>query len=130
MSEERNAVSSNSLAKKKEPRRRDSIQISFRVNEQDYEKLKASADNLSMSVTAFAKMKVQNARMMKPKFDKESSLQIITELNRIGNNVNQIAKYCNMRQSGRFGGNQMDSLIEKNLKEVERELAALWQQLN
>ncbi|MDA2538080.1 hypothetical protein P4264_29340 [Bacillus thuringiensis] len=35
-----------------------------------------------------------------------------------------------MRQSGRFGGNQMDSLIEKNLKEVERELAALWQQLN
>ncbi|RON98816.1 hypothetical protein BK675_26945, partial [Pseudomonas fluorescens] len=96
MSEERNAVSSNSLAKKKEPRRRDSIQISFRVNEQDYEKLKASADNLSMSVTAFAKMKVQNARMMKPKFDKESSLQIITELNRIGNNVNQIAKYCNM----------------------------------
>ncbi|MDA2526474.1 MobC family plasmid mobilization relaxosome protein [Bacillus cereus] len=130
MSEERNAVSSNSLAKKKEPRRRDSIQISFRVNDQDYEKLKASADNLSMSVTAFAKMKVQNARMMKPKFDKESSLQIITELNRIGNNVNQIAKYCNMRQSGRFGGNQMDSLIEKNLKEVERELAALWQQLN
>ncbi|MRD40131.1 plasmid mobilization relaxosome protein MobC, partial [Bacillus thuringiensis] len=95
---------------KKEPRRRDSIQISFRVNEQDYEKLKASADNLSMSVTAFAKMKVQNARMMKPKFDKESSLQIITELNRIGNNVNQIAKYCNMRQSGRFGGNQMDGL--------------------
>ncbi|AND11166.1 MobC family plasmid mobilization relaxosome protein [Bacillus thuringiensis] len=130
MSEERNAVSSNSLAKKKEPRRRDSIQISFRVNEQDYEKLKASADNLSMSVTAFAKMKVQNARMMKPKFDKESSLQIITELNRIGNNVNQIAKYCNMRQSGRFGGNQMDGLIEKNLKEVERELASLWQQLN
>ncbi|HHT7156843.1 MobC family plasmid mobilization relaxosome protein [Bacillus thuringiensis] len=130
MNEERNAVSSNSLAKKKEPRRRDSIQISFRVNDQDYEKLKASADNLSMSVTAFAKMKVQNARMMKPKFDKESSLQIITELNRIGNNVNQIAKYCNMRQSGRFGGNQMDSLIEKNLKEVERELAALWQQLN
>ncbi|MDA2153129.1 MobC family plasmid mobilization relaxosome protein [Bacillus cereus] len=130
MNEERNAVSSNSLAKKKEPRRRDSIQISFRVNDQDYEKLKASADNLSMSVTAFAKMKVQNARMMKPKFDKESSLQIITELNRIGNNVNQIAKYCNIRQSGRFGGNQMDSLIEKNLKEVERELAALWQQLN
>ncbi|MED3542332.1 MobC family plasmid mobilization relaxosome protein [Bacillus toyonensis] len=130
MNEERNAVSSNSLAKKKETRRRDSIQISFRVNDQDYEKLKASADNLSMSVTAFAKMKVQNARMMKPKFDKESSLQIITELNRIGNNVNQIAKYCNMRQSGRFGGNQMDSLIEKNLKEVERELAALWQQLN
>ncbi|EJR23865.1 MULTISPECIES: MobC family plasmid mobilization relaxosome protein [Bacillus cereus group] len=130
MNEERNAVSNNSLAKKKEPRRRDSIQISFRVNDQDYEKLKASADNLSMSVTAFAKMKVQNARMMKPKFDKESSLQIITELNRIGNNVNQIAKYCNIRQSGRFGGNQMDSLIEKNLKEVERELAALWQQLN
>lgn len=130
MNEERNAVSSNSLAKKKEPRRRDSIQISFRVNDQDYEKLKASADNLSMSVTAFAKMKVQNARMMKPKFDKESSLQIIMELNRIGNNVNQIAKYCNMRQSGRFGGNQMDSLIKKNLKEVERELAALWQQLN
>lgn len=130
MNEERNAVSNNSLAKKKEPRRRDSIQISFRVNDQDYEKLKASADNLSMSVTAFAKMKVQNARMMKPKFDKESSLQIITELNRIGNNVNQIAKYCNIRQSGRFGGNQMDSLIEKNLKEVERELEALWQQLN
>ncbi|MEG7970064.1 MobC family plasmid mobilization relaxosome protein [Bacillus cereus group sp. Sample30] len=130
MNEERNAVSNNSLAKKKEPRRRDSIQISFRVNDQDYEKLKASADNLSMSVTAFAKMKVQNARMMKPKFDKESSLQIITELNRIGNNVNQIAKYCNMRQSGRFGGNQMDGLIEKNLKEVERELASLWQQLN
>ncbi|MEB9499846.1 MobC family plasmid mobilization relaxosome protein [Bacillus cereus] len=130
MNEERNAVSNNSLAKKKEPRRRDSIQISFRVNEQDYEKLKASADNLSMSVTAFAKIKVQNARMMKPKFDKESSLQIITELNRIGNNVNQIAKYCNMRQSGRFGGNQMDGLIEKNLKEVERELASLWQQLN
>lgn len=129
MSEERNAGFIDSSAEKKEPNRRDNIQINFRVNEQDYEKLKASADNLSMSVTAFAKMKVQNARVVKPKFDKESSLQMIKELNRIGNNVNQIATYCNMKQSTRFGST-IDNLIEKNLKEVQRELAALWQQLS
>ncbi|PEF43510.1 plasmid mobilization relaxosome protein MobC [Bacillus cereus] len=132
MNENYNAVSSNSSAKKNEPRRRDSIQISFRVNEQDYEKLKASADNLSMSVTAFAKMKVQNARIMKPKFDKESSLKIIAELNRIGNNVNQIARYSNERNL-EFNSdmrNGYGGLIEKGLKEVQREMAALWQQLN
>lgn len=130
MSEERNAVGSDSKAKKKEPKRRDNIQISFRVNEHDYEKLKASADNLSMSVTAFAKMKVQNVRMMKPKFDKESSLQIIAELNRIGNNVNQIAKFCNSRFSSINTRDTLGSMLDKNLKEVQRELEALWQQLN
>lgn len=130
MNENYNTVSSNSSAKKNEPRRRDSIQISFRVNEQDYEKLKASADNLSMSVTAFSKMKVQNARVIKPKFDKESSLKIITELNRIGNNVNQIARYCNMGYSTQLERKAINGLVEENLKEVQRELAALWQQLN
>ncbi|QEL71871.1 MULTISPECIES: MobC family plasmid mobilization relaxosome protein [unclassified Bacillus cereus group] len=130
MNEQRDAVDSNSPVEKKTPRRRDSIQISFRVNEHDYEKLKESADNLSMSVTAFAKMKVQNARILKPKFDKESSLQIIKELNAIGNNVNQIARYCNMRQSNRLSGATLEGMIEKNLKEVQRELETLWQQLN
>lgn len=128
MSEERNAGSSDSGAQKKAPNRRDSIQISFRVNEHDYAKLKESADSLAMSVTAFAKMKVQNARMVKPKFDKEGSLKMISELNRIGNNVNQIAMACNMRSQ--FRREVVDSMIEKNLKEVQRELAALWQQLN
>ncbi|MDR4323546.1 MobC family plasmid mobilization relaxosome protein, partial [Bacillus paranthracis] len=74
--------------------------------------------------------KVQNARILKPKFDKESSLQIIKELNAIGNNVNQIARYCNMRQSNRLSGATLEGMIEKNLKEVQRELEALWQQLN
>jgi hypothetical protein len=128
MNEERNAVSSDSGAQKKAPNRRDSIQISFRVNEHDYAKLKESADNLGMSVTAFAKMRAQNARIVKPKFDKEDSLKLISELNRIGNNINQIAMASNMRSQ--FRADIVDSMIEKNLKEVQRELAALWQQLN
>jgi hypothetical protein len=128
MNEERNAVSSDSGAQKKAPNRRDSIQISFRVNEHDYAKLKESADNLGMSVTAFAKMRAQNARIVKPKFDKEDSLKLISELNRIGNNINQIAMASNMRSQ--FRADIVDSMIEKNLNEVQRELAALWQQLN
>ncbi|TPV37242.1 plasmid mobilization relaxosome protein MobC, partial [Bacillus dicomae] len=35
-----------------------------------------------------------------------------------------------MRQSNRLSGATLEGMIEKNLKEVQRELEALWQQLN
>lgn len=43
----------------KQPNRKDSRQINFRVSEQDYLKLSQSAKALNMSVPAFVKKKAQ-----------------------------------------------------------------------
>ena len=42
-------------------------QISFRVSESEFAKLKQSAEALQMSVPAFVKAKAQNARLVTPK---------------------------------------------------------------
>lgn len=106
--------------------RKDKKQISFRVSESEYLKLEQSAKVLNISVAAFAKKKAQGVRVVTPKISPEDSKVIARNLSSLGNNVNQIARKIN----------SFDDLSEDNartlseeLREVQKELRSIWQQL-
>lgn len=120
VNEENNLMASDKL---REPRRKEPKQISFRVSEQEYEKLKQSAETLNMSVPAFVKKKAEGSRLVIPKFDKETRQTIVRELSGIANNTNQIAKVLNTKYV------DADDL-NRNLQVLRNEVNALWQQLN
>lgn len=109
----------------KRPNRKEAKQISFRVSESEYEKLRHSAETLNMSVPAFVKKKAQGARLVAPKLDKKSRQAIVRDLSGVANNVNQIAKYCNERKE------KADvQAIEDGINHLKSELNEIWQQLN
>ena len=92
--------------KKKQPKRKQPKQISFRVSESEYLNLERSAKGLNISVPACVKKKAQGARVVAPKINPDASKEMDRQLASLGNNVNQRAKR----------GNQI-AFAEKNTKE-------------
>ena len=93
MSEQNQNLASNHS--KKYTYRSEPKQISFRVSESEFAKLKQSASALQMSVPAFVKAKAQNARLVTPKVAPDIAQAIARDLAKAGGNINQIAKWCN-----------------------------------
>lgn len=85
MSEQNHFVASDeTVGQNHKPNRKEPKQISFRVSESEYLKLKQSAETLNMSVPAFVKKKAQGSRLVAPKFDKETRQSIAKDLSRLG----------------------------------------------
>ena len=127
MSERDTFVASDDAVKKnRKPNRKEPKQISFRVSESEYLKLRQSAETLNMSVPAFVKKKAQGSRLVAPKFDKETRQSIARDLSKLGANANQIAKYCNQHQ---YDAPNYPAL-ERNISELRERLDEIWQQLN
>ena len=127
MSEQNNFVASDeTVGRNQKPNRKEPKQISFRVSESEYLKLKQSAETLSMSVPALVKKKAQGSRLVAPKFDKETRQSIAKDLSKLGANANQIAKYCNQHQHE--APNYI--ALEENVREIRERLDEIWQQLN
>ena len=127
MSEQNTFVASDeTVGRNRKPNRKEPKQISFRVSESEYLKLRQSAETLNMSVPAFVKKKAQGSRLVAPKFDKETRQSIARDLSKLGANVNQIAKYCNQHQheAPNYEG------LEHNINAVRERLDEIWQQLN
>ena len=101
MSEHDNNLASDlSVGGNRKPNRKEPKQISFRVNEGEYEKLRSSAETLNMSVPNFVKKKAHGSRLVAPKLDKETRQSIAKDLSMLGANVNQIAKAVNTDIAG------------------------------
>lgn len=127
MSEQNNFVASDeTVGRNRKPNRKAPKQISFRVSESEYLKLRQSADTLNMSVPNFVKKKAQGSRLVAPKFDKETRQSIAKDLSKLGANANQIAKYCNQHQ---YDAPNYPAL-ERNISELRERLDEIWQQLN
>ena len=127
MSEQNNFVASDEIVgQNRKPNRKEPKQISFRVSESEYLKLRQSADTLNMSVPNFVKKKAQGSRLVAPKFDKETRQSIAKDLSKLGANANQIAKYCNQHQ---YDAPNYPAL-ERNISELRERLDEIWQQLN
>lgn len=103
----------------KQPNRKDSRQINFRVSEQDYLKLSQSAKTLNMSMPAFVKKKAQGARIVAPKIGAKEAQELARQLAKIGGNLNQLTKHAN----------QGDNVPAQALQELQSEVAKIWQQL-
>lgn len=127
MSEQNHFVASDeTVGQNHKPNRKEPKQISFRVSESEYLKLKQSAETLNMSVPAFVKKKAQGSRLVAPKFDKETRQSIAKDLSRLGANANQIAKYCNQHQHEAPNY----EALERNVRELRERLDDIWQRLN
>ncbi|MDW3978653.1 plasmid mobilization relaxosome protein MobC [Staphylococcus saprophyticus] len=127
MSENDNNLASDlSVGENRKPNRKEPKQISFRVSESEYEKLRSSAETLNMSVPNFVKKKAHGSRLVAPKFDKETRQSIAKDLSKLGANMNQIAKYCNQHKNDTPHYHAMD----RNIREVRRRLDDIWQSLN
>ena len=131
MSEHDNNLASDlSVGGNRKPNRKEPKQISFRVNEGEYEKLRSSAETLNMSVPNFVKKKAQGSRLVAPKLDKETRQSIVKDLGTMGANVNQIAKWFNQHkeQAVNLPEQKYDDLI-KQFDDFKKELHEIWQQL-
>lgn len=109
----------------REPKRKEPKQISFRVSEPEFEKLKRSAESFQMSVPAFVKSKAQGAKLVTPKVDRAGAIEISKQLRAIGNNVNQMARVTNTAE---LDTNTADNLTSA-LKDVQEELQNIWETL-
>ena len=125
-----NLASDLSVGENRKPNRKEPKQISFRVNEGEYEKLRSSAETLNMSVPTFVKKKAQGSRLVAPKLDKETRQSIVKDLGSMGANVNQIAKWFNQHkeQAVNLPEQKYDDLI-KQFDDFKKELHEIWQQL-
>ena len=131
MSEHDNNLASDlSVGENRKPNRKEPKQISFRVSESEYEKLRSSAETLNMSVPNFVKKKAQGSRLVAPKLDKETRQSIVKDLGSMGANVNQIAKWFNQHkeQAVNLPEQKYDDLI-KQFDDFKKELHEIWQQL-
>ncbi|MGW7874468.1 plasmid mobilization protein [Staphylococcus shinii] len=127
MSEHDNNLASDlSVGENQKPNRKEPKQISFRVSESEYEKLRSSAETLNMSVPNFVKKKAHGSRLVAPKFDKETRQSIAKDLSKLGANVNQIAKYCNQHQHE----NSDYDVLGRKINAVRERLDEIWQNLN
>ncbi|MDU4618900.1 MAG: plasmid mobilization relaxosome protein MobC [Staphylococcus epidermidis] len=113
MSEQNTFVASDeTVGRNHKPNRKEPKQISFRVSESEYLKLKQSAETLNMSVA--------------PKLDQATRQSIAKDLSMLGANANQIAKYCNQHQHEAPNY----EALERNISELRERLDEIWQQLN
>lgn len=115
-----------SIKKSKQPNRKEPKQISFRVSESEYLKLKQNASALNISVPSFVKKKAQGARLIAPKIHPEEAKEIARQLAALGNNVNQLAKRLNQINVADQGTQEH---IDDELRRTLKGLREIWRQL-
>lgn len=89
--------------------------FNFRVNEKEYNKIKSKIEKSKLNTSEY---------LLRTAMDKDIIVvnglkEIIIQLRKIGNNINQLTKLCNQ---GR--------LTNINLKDVKKEMKSIWQLLN
>ena len=89
--------------------------FNFRVNEKEYNKIKSKIEKSELNTSEY---------LLKTAMNKEIIVidgleEIIMQLRKIGNNINQLTKLCNQ---GR--------LTNINLEDVKKEMKSIWQLLN
>ena len=72
--------------------------ITIRIPNELYEKLKQQSDETGYTLSEIIRMKLQKGNRGKIP-NKKLTQEFIYELNRIGNNINQITKHCNTNKA-------------------------------
>lgn len=89
--------------------------FNFRVNEKEYNKIKSKIENSKLNTSEYLLRTAMNKEIIVI----EGLEEIIIQLRKIGNNINQLTKLCNQ---GR--------LRNINLEDVKKEMKSIWQLLN
>ncbi len=88
--------------------------ISLRLTENEYDRLKKLSDENGYSVSDFVRKKIFDKKII----NKNVIETFLYHANRIGNNLNQIARYVNTKKS-------IDKITLEKLIEIEKEISDL-----
>lgn len=89
--------------------------FNFRVNEKEYDKIKSQIEKSKLNTSEYLLRTAMNKEIIVI----DGLEEVIKQLRRIGNNINQLTKLCNQ---GR--------IININLEDVKKEMKTIWQLLN
>ena len=89
--------------------------FNFRVNEKEYNKIKSRIKKSKLNTSEY----LLKTAMEKDIIIVDGLEEIIIQLRKIGNNINQLTKLCNQ---GR--------ITNINLEDVKKEMKSIWQLLN
>ena len=89
--------------------------FNFRVNEKEYNKIKSKIEKSKLNTSEY----LLRTAMDKDIIEIDGLEEIIMQLRKIGNNINQLTKLCNQRR-----------LTNINLEDVKKEMKSIWQLLN
>lgn len=90
-------------------------QLNIRLTETEYENIKAKAEYCNLSMSEYLRKQIMDGVIIK--YDRVDMKTLANELNKIGVNINQIAKHINER-GGDYDRQDMDSLI-KEMQEMQ-----------
>ncbi|MGX7329988.1 plasmid mobilization protein [Enterococcus bulliens] len=105
--------------------------VQFRVSEEQYEKLKKSAEVYGLSPSLYVKKMAQNSRLKKAYFSHDDAKKILVELTRQGTNLNQIAKRLNQLDSKLAEDKELLEALRYTygaLVQARKEYQELWRQ--
>ena len=100
------------MAEKKQNKNR---HFNFRVNEKEYKKIKSKIEKSKLNTSEY----LLRTAVEKDIIVVDGLEEIIMQLRKIGNNINQLTKLC---KQGR--------LTNINLEDVKKEMKSIWQLLN
>jgi len=83
------------MANFKDEKDKQTKRINFRLTQLEYEKLKVSASAYDLTVSNYAKKLALKSNLRKPYFHSTEAKEIVLELSRQGNNLNQMAHRLN-----------------------------------
>lgn len=110
----------------------DRRQINFRLSQEDFEFLKERAEEQGVSTSTLVRKHVLNSlkknKIKQPKFNHEDTKKILKIVAPMGNNLNQMAKWCNTNKENL--SDQQAERLAYNLEQVKKEVRNLWQLLN
>jgi len=102
--------------------------ISAKVTPEEREKIKAIADAKGLTISEFIRKKLLDIeipeRITPERLARKNEIfrKYLSEINRIGVNINQIARYCNKYR-------EIDALVLERLIEIEESLKGLLNRL-
>ena len=88
--------------------------ITVRLSDDFINKLKAEAKKNDLTLSDMVRVKLTE----KNKINKRNNQQLVYEINRLGKNLNQIAKHCNSKKV-------LDKLVLEQLIIIEKQLQGL-----
>lgn len=93
--------------------------VTIRFTEDEYKLLKQKADDLDITLSNYIRKKaLGNREKVTTKCDKE----LLYHINRISNNLNQVAKRCNINKT-------IDKLTLQSLAAIEKQLNDLMEKI-
>lgn len=92
-------------------------QMNIRVTDEEYEKISDRAEYCNLSVSDYVRKQAVDGAIIK--METVDIKELSTELNKIGVNINQIAKHVN-EKGGSYDREDMNSLVQEfsNLQEL------------